>query len=294
MNRQKEFDIKIADYFDDKMSAEQEEAFMQELDDSDDLREKYEEELTIRSVLGTRTSNEKKAQVGNVISVNPQAGINALGSKNNTPVIPIYRSISSIAAAVILIVAGAALFIIFKNNNSAGPTAAGIPASKDTTKITDSHNLLAPLPNNAEIAANAFGKFYKPYASSNDPVEVSEYLQDYKQGRYADVTKATEADLQQMGVNDHGQGLMQYLQLYKGLAYLAQNNTGGALLKFDSVLNTAHKDEPQYYHTQWYSCLALLKQGDISKASNIAGIIVQSKSPYKKEAGELLKELGVK
>ena len=50
------------------------------------------------------------------------------------------------------------------------------------------------------------------------PVEASEFYQDYKQGRYANVLKATAADVQVMGVEDDKNRPVQYLQLYKGLA----------------------------------------------------------------------------
>ncbi len=286
----KEYDIKIADYFDNKMSAAEEDSFMEALGTNTPLRERYEDELSIRAILGNGIENEDIAVEDNVVYMNTSTP----HAPHKIPVIPLYRQYKIIAAVFILVIGISALFMVFKNQRNNTNSAAITPVSRDSVKKIDTSQNVIPQ-NTGVSAANAFAQYYKPYISNNDPVEVSIYYEDYKQGRYADVFAASDADLQVMGANDNKQQLGQYLQLYKGLAYLAENKPAKAQLQLDSVMHAANKTTTEYYEAQWYSCMAFLKQEDAGKAGLLAKTIAQSaSSPYKVKAAELVTTLRVK
>lgn len=161
--------------------------------------------------------------------------------------------------------------------------------AKDNTK-TDSTGKVQPLlPADNAIAESAFKNFYTRYSNGeNDPVEISDYYKSYTEGDYTKVLSATDADYQLMGTGERSNLLKQYMQLYKGLAYLAEDKPADAIQKFDLVLQSSLKTAPQYYEAQWYSALAWLKINDANKAAAIAKDIIQTASVHSKLPGALI------
>lgn len=142
---------------------------------------------------------------------------------------------------------------------------------------------------------SAFEKYNTLYSSDeNDPVELNEYYNSYKNGDYAKVLSARDADYQLMSGDERNKLLQQYMQFYKGLSYLAENKAGEAIQKFETVLRSAPKKASPYYEAQWYTVLAFLKTNDISKTIFIAKDIAQSGSMYKEKATQLLRDLNNK
>jgi hypothetical protein len=276
----KQYDIQIADYFDFKMTAEEELAFMAELGNNDALRGRYEEELQIRAILGNMSGVEKKTAGGTVVPLNTGPV-----ESSRTPVVPFYRRFSTLAVAAIFLVAVIAIYLVYNANVIKTNIVAGTTTKKDTTNAKDSlNNTALPKPSPSEIASNTYAKLYQTYAGQDIPVQLSQIDAQYKNGRYGDVLKASDADVQQMGADDNEDQLNQYLQLYKGLAYLAQNNPAKASKQFDAVLHAADHTADQYYSAQWYSALAALKLGLPNRADSTAALIINSKSPYKPQA----------
>ncbi len=125
-------------------------------------------------------------------------------------------------------------------------------------------------------------------------MELNEYYNSYKNGDYAKVLSARDADYQLMSGDERNKLLQQYMQFYKGLSYLAENKAGEAIQKFETVLRSAPKKTSPYYEAQWYTVLAFLKTNDISKTIFIAKDIAQSGSMYKEKATQLLRDLNSK
>jgi hypothetical protein len=154
---------------------------------------------------------------------------------------------------------------------------------KDNTKTDSSGKVQPLLPADNAIAQSAFKNFYTRYSNGEkDPVEISDYYKSYTEGNYTKVLSATDADYQLMGTGERNNLLKQYMQLYKGLAYLAENKPADAIQKFDLVLQSSLKTAPQYYEAQWYSALAWLKINDSNKAAAIAKDIIQTASVHSK------------
>jgi hypothetical protein len=283
-------EIRIADYLDNRMTPVEEEAFMQELGENAELRRQYEDELLMQGLVGNREGGEHRE--GAVVR-------------------PMFRRYRLVAAASVAIIAIAGILIYNSGSRKMGtpgsvvlaipkgaldspiaapPVVKGTPATAG--QADTSNGQLPQLADNAK-AGKAYQRFYKPYSSTNDPVQVSLYYQDYKQARYDELLKATDIDasVRELGSGDKEGVVIQYLHLYKGLAYLATDQPGNAIPQFDLVLRAAVKGGSPYYEAQWYAALAALKINDVSKAAAIARQIIQSDSPYKGRAGDLLREI---
>jgi hypothetical protein len=140
------------------------------------------------------------------------------------------------------------------------------------------------------IAEKSFAKFYKPYSGEKDPVEISNYYNDYKQHNYDAVIKAKESDYQTMGTGDKNEILKQYMHLYKGLSWLELNEPETALEQFAAISKSSLEDRRPYYESQWYSVLAWLKGNDITKAREQAKEIIKTKSPHNFDAEKFLRQ----
>jgi hypothetical protein len=140
------------------------------------------------------------------------------------------------------------------------------------------------------IPDTLFAQFYSTYIGEKDPVEISLYYQDYREGDYASVLAAREEDYRLMGTGKKTDVLNQYMQLYRGLSYLAERQQVRALGQFDSLLNSPHTAKEVYYSAQWYAVLCSLQRKDIpadavlAAAARGARAIGQSGSPYRQKA----------
>lgn len=142
------------------------------------------------------------------------------------------------------------------------------------------------------VAEKAYNDFYAPYMKNdNDPIEVSLFYNSYKSGDYANVISATDTDIELAGSDDRDKLLKRYLQLYKGLTFLAERKPVDAIQYFDSVLKSSSKKSNEYYQAQWYQALGYLKNSDLHHAIEKAKTISQSQSTYRIKAKELLQEI---
>jgi hypothetical protein len=305
--------ITIASYLEDKMSLEEEMAFMQELEHNEELRQQYEDELMVSALLDGNSENDIKqfAVSDNLLLQSADAHLKMIGAalekkapqKNTGLLINILKDYRTVAAASLLIILLSVFFIFYKktDKNLVATNKKSILkySAKEGDSIIQAKQPLAETRKiqqgiflNKENAKNIFEKHYNTYSgSASDPVEINEYYYSYKNGDYSKVLSATGADYQLMGSSERTKLLEQYMQLYKGLAYLAENKPDEAIQKFDIVLQPSLKTTPQYYEAQWYYMLALLKKEDVDNASNVANIIASSASSYKIKASQVLKDL---
>lgn len=363
MENTDDYSIKVADYLEDAMSDAEQEAFMEQLSNNEELRRQFEDELLVRSLLREQaeinsSTNDLLLQPADEhIAMLEKALENKAKQSKPAPVVPLFRQSQAVAAIFIGIVAIAlvVLFVVKKKNSS--ETIAEAPrtidtiikitetnTSKDSTATIDSLHRIVPLPqitqNNSsknpasnfdsskkdkipvlgqisvgkntiannhnrhdtlrntsvqqsdgDIASVVFQKFNKPYTSEDDPVEVSNYYENYKAGNYAAVFSANEKSIGQKGFSNHQDLLNQYLEFYKGICYLADNKTDGALLYLNNVLLHARRSSSVYHKAQWYRTLVILKRKDRKRAIAEAESIVHSGSPYQSRAKEMLLDL---
>jgi hypothetical protein len=294
-NNFEENSIQIANYLDDRMSAAEEEVFMQEVSNNEILRQQYEDELYVRALL---SSDDEKSDFTNTSLFQPAdehirmietALEKKADKKKEVSIIQLFSRYKNIAAAVLVIIAGSIIVLIISRNKNNNPLdVAKTPVQKEID--SDKHE--PPLVAQNISVDSVFNSFYKKYTSTeHDPVEVSNYYNDYEAGKYNKVISATDADYQVMGSDDKMEMLKQYMQLYKGLSYLEENKLLNAIAQLDSVMQSSVKTDAQYYEAQWYLTLSWLKKDDVTKTIRFAKEILRSSSPYKNKAGQLLKEL---
>jgi len=310
-------DIKIADYLDNKMTAAEEVVFMHELSENDLLRKQYEEELLMRALLNE--TNEQQA--GDDLWLQPadehiEMIAAAMQKENKTAVVPMFRRYAAVAA-VLLVIGSIAVWIMMSRNTTTIPVADNkgnnaLPkdsAAKDSlplqqqtpplvpiTKVGKKEDSLATI--NITTAAGTnndslFATVYTPYQinEKHDPPELQSVANDLQNGKTSNVVAANEADFQLMGTDDRGETVKQYLHLYKGIAWLADNRSSNAITELNIVLAAADKNTPQYDAAQWYSALAWLKQKEMNKAAVMAREVANSNSVYSSKALQLLKAL---
>jgi hypothetical protein len=165
-------------------------------------------------------------------------------------------------------------------------------ALKDSTNTDSTVKLHPYAPTNFASTAKVFEDFYSAYKKSDkDPAEIGDYYTSYDKGNYDKVLSSTDTAYQLMGTSARSNLLKQYMDLYKGLSYLAESRSMEAIQKFDLVLQSSLKTSRQYYEAQWYSVLAWLKDNNPNKAAAIAQNITQTTSPYRLRAVRLLEEL---
>lgn len=297
-----EYSVKIAAYLDNLMTSEEEVGFMNELSNNPELRGLYEDELEIRFLVQSVSKGTDIKEAMPTISSHEEGwyekGVKSAFRLKNAGdkklgLISFIRQYFVAAAAILIIITGITIFFISTyysskpNNVAVAPAPSKKSVQADTGQKTESHNV-----NNGIAAVTLFKKFYRQYTSTHIPVEVSYYYGELRSGRYTTVLNAKESDLQTMGADDDKYLPKQYLHLYKGLSYLELNNTTAGLKQFDTVLlaNGGRNSLP-YYEAQWYSCLAYLKLGDITKTISIATAISQNKSPFNIKAIALLDDL---
>jgi hypothetical protein len=259
--------LKIAQYLEDGMSPGEERTFMEELNRDEVLRKSFEEVLLLREVLGDAASS---------------------GSR----VVSLFRvrGIAAACVAIILVVVGVARLPVFEHAYVANPGDAVVPRPDEVSRFpvnSAQPGLMVVRPD------SLFAEFYSVYVGEKDPVEISLYYQRYRAGDYASVLAAREDDYRLMGTGGRSGVLNQYMQLYRGLSYLAERQPVRALGQFDSLLNSPHVGKAVYCSAQWYTVLASLQRKDISADSALAAaargarVIGQTASPYRQRAAIL-------
>ena len=272
-------DLKIAQYLEDGMSPGEEMAFMEELNKDEVLKKSFEEALLLREVLGAHAGAE---------GVAAREGVPAA-----TRVVSLFRvrGIAAACVAIVLVVAGVARLPVFEHAYVANPGDAVVPRPDEVSRF--------PV-NSGQGAAvvtvqpdSLFTEFYSVYTGEKDPVEISLYYQRYRAGDYASVLAARDEDYRLMGTGGKTTILNQYMQLYRGLSYLAEKQPVRALGQFDSLLISPHVGKTLYCSAQWYAVLASLHRKDIAADSALAAAargaraIRQTTSPYRQRASIL-------
>ncbi len=321
-------EIRIINYLDNGMSPAEEEAFMRELGENDELRRQYDDELLTRALLrGTaaddlllQPADEHLNMLGKALERKEDAG-----KKAGTPVRPLYTRYRLAAAILLAIIAGTLIYLFAIRKPQSTPSVVTRPdqgkgvghdsaqkplvsnGNPDTVHLSPDRapvnvqspqlvNVPSPGPadDTSKRAERLFARLYTPYSGVDDPVQVSRYYLYYKQAKYDKLFAATDASVQEMGSDENEALSKAYLHLYKGLGYLADQQPEKALPEFDQVLRKAGPATAPYYQAQWYAALTWLKKQDPATAAALAREIRQTASPYKARAEALLQEINHK
>jgi hypothetical protein len=146
------------------------------------------------------------------------------------------------------------------------------------------------------LADSLYTRLYRPYMRGDDPVDVREYYQDYRTGRYAAVLAAGDSMVMKIPVRKLL--VRDYMRLYLGLSYLASGDGQNAVRELEGVVLRTKPKDILYETARWYLALAWLKRNDVdageaeNKALDLAREISHSYSRYQEPARELIKALG--
>jgi hypothetical protein len=250
--------IRIADYLDGKMSPEEEEGFMRDVERDAVLRSLFEQELETAALFTPVTPS-------------------AAPVRRYFP----YR-LAAVAAALVAVAVG--IYVVRVDRTPAriavihrDTVVAATPPRPDTQRVT------GPV-----LAA----RYLQPYDGSKDPVEVSYYYNQYRRGRYAEVMDAKPVDYQVLDAGGSKNALLRrYMALYKGLCLLEQQQPNRARRYLDSASMGTSPGDTLTFTAQWYSLLAALRQGDQTGIQDLAGRLARRQNPYQERARKILQEL---
>ena len=268
-------EVRIADYIDSKMSPAEEEAFMQELGSDALLRQQYEEELLMRALL-----REHRQEAPEIMLQPADEHLEMVEDALRKRGGGYFRWL---AAAAVFVLCGVLIWLVARRNHAA-PAASPEVVRKGGNAPAGQGPVEPP-------ADSVFARYYIGYTKDeDDPVQASIYYKYYREGKYSEVVKAKDADIGQLGF-EQAVAAQEYLHLYQGLSLLATQDAAGALVRFGQVMDKINPRNVLYAKAEWYSVLAYLKNKNVEKAEGLAQHVVQTNSPYKQQAGNLLKVL---
>ncbi len=281
---------KIEQYLEGKMSLDEEELFMQELNTNEELRKQYEEELLISALLNDENDEKDEIKIS-VTNSNANNDVAEKKEKRKYNLSFLGKHSLAIAAIVVIIIVTAIFFAVKTQRPVQQTVSADTNAKQPSITSVDSVNNQPSLhTHTASYVSELYQKFYAPYVAKNDPVEVSAYYTDYKQKNYKKVLTASDGDYQIMGAESNQLTLNNYMHLYKGLCFLEKEEPENAVKQFDSLLKRVVNVSPSY-EAKWYKALSYTKLNEIDSATNTLSSILKTHSPYKKQAEQLLNEL---
>lgn len=281
---------RIERYLEGKMSLEEEETFMQELNANEELRKQYEDELLISALL-----DDEKLETDEIKAINTNRNTNDVDNRQEKkiPNVSFSRKYSLAIAAIAILIIATAVLLAVKTQNPVQQTTSINHTNKEQPSVIAGDSLKTQPSSNvpATLYASAlYHKFYTPYVAKDNPVEISAYYNDYKLKNYKNVLAASAGDYQVMGAEANQQSLNNYMHLYKGLSYLEINQAQKAIPQFDSLLTTTTSPSLRY-DAEWYKGLSYVKLNKIDSAVIVLSMTMHKSSPYNDKAKELLTEL---
>jgi hypothetical protein len=349
MQRYEQNATRILSYLEDKMTPAEEEEFIRDLGEQEDLRLQYEDELAIQALVeeaaGYPLTDADTREEGMDDELSPggsnddlppgndlllqsaddhidmiEAALQSEGRKAPARIIPLHRRFGLIAAILVAILLGAFLLfrLIGKPSQSHGAQQSPPPVAQSPTQGKNPSPLppdtaktsmqsrderdqavtgpvalpVGPPPAPAPLTRSdsLYATLYEPYTTDDPPLEIHRPYELYAKRHYAAVIRSNDADYLVMGGGSRNELLLQHMQLYKGLSFLALDKSVEAAREFDSIMQTASPSAPPYYDAQWYNALACLKQGNASRATALAAK-VPTGSLYRSKALALLQAL---
>jgi hypothetical protein len=255
MNSLEENELKIADYLEDRLSAAEEESFMQELSANVTLRRQYEEVLMVQTLLSP--------EIGEPIVLHSD-------NHGQAPVRRLFTPFRVAAALIGIFVGGSLLFLLLRQKNS------GEVSPQRIESLSQKSNGLAD---------SIFREYYTPWTSSDVPLGARPAYNAYTE---RDFSTAVSLPIGNAG-NDSRTSA--YILFVQGLSYLALDRKEDAIRVLEQVMSASPVVDPVHDAASWYLALALIKNAKPQKAIDLLKQLSSKSSPYKTNASRLLSKL---
>lgn len=291
--QQEEFNQKIQALFDDELASEETLVFMQQVADDAAFSQAFNTEMQLRYGMGEQDifqtgvqviatddafapATEHLAMVKQMLEAKDTSGKE--GKVSKVPVRKLWPKMVKIAAAILLLV-GLGIGIKFllqepkpvmvpPGSIAHGPDTFPAPKVAPLVQDTPVTQMATILPSNKDSAIRSyFQQLIKDRYTSGyeDPVAVDRYYYAYKKRWLKELT-LYDNDFTTKGGNNDSARLAQYANFYKGVAHLELNETRKALKLLVPLLKEIGKEQELYAPLLWYTGLAYMKIGDLSKA----------------------------
>lgn len=302
-------------YLNDSLTPEEEETFVTELNENEELQKAFDLELLLRAAGKTAAETEGEPAANPEFEsaaehlekakemLRPFRRVQASGPEQSRPakVVPLrasYVKIVSVAAVLILILTASVFYLNWRGKKTLSvsdppKTKEVVMPQKDSglaqrpQVLTDTGKKMAPA--TAVNTQKIFKKHYTVYESTGeDPPEASNEYNAYALDKdYDAVLKKSEDGYGTKGAADSLPGL--YLRFYKALSWLATGNPAKAATVLDSLRRHTAPSLLLHSSAQWYLALAYLKQGNAAAARKEAKHLAEAKkaSPYRARADAL-------
>lgn len=299
---------RMIDYFEGRLSTENEVTFLNEVVGDAELRKEFNMELLLRHRQFTDEDETEETSHGpepfepadtHIQSVKEAWKVaDKEDPQKSTPVIRMKQALQ--IAAMLVVVIGAALVYILYFKDKPALVIKDRPAKRDTARLTKKDTLPSAKPadrllaENNDLSYKIYKEFYKKYAGTEeDPIQVSKFLYAYNSGRYDEVIGATEKELSNKGGAANTPALKTYLDFYQGISYLHLHKSKQAITKFREVVRRSPEKDHVYGDATWYLALACLQDNNVTDARYFLRRLADSKtnSSYKKKANDVLKLL---
>lgn len=266
---------RISAYLDNQMDEAAEKMFMIALENDGDLKKQFEDEVLLRSLLAEAIPGMETDEIKRI-------NLSKKNNRHKTVLMHLF-TFRRMAAAVAIIAGALCLYMVFLKKDM---------HNDPIVKVTGGDSAGSNINGHPDLSA-IYTKHYKKYKAAGDPVELSYVYNDYQAGNYKEIFAVNEGNFKNKGFDKNDSVIAAYLQLYKALAFLADNRADSALTRLKLLLGKAPAKTYVYYTAEWYQLLALLATGDIDTASHVAEQISSSSSPYKIQATTIIDELKI-
>jgi hypothetical protein len=308
-----QFEMELTDFFEHKLSDEAALAFLEKVAADDALSiafntELYlrcgqeEEELEGQGVQFMETEDEFESAEQHLATVKNllEAGKGKTAtSRPGAKVRPMYRRATAVAAAIVALLGIGILLYLVTDKKPTGESTVKAPViqwhfdGRDTAQLSiagHGHDTAG----NEPLARLLFDKLRKEKytAGDEDPVEASNHLYAYEQGRYRYLVNLNN-DFVTMGSGDKNERALLYAGFYKALGYIQLNKPSKALQLLLPLTKQAAQQQELHGAVLWYTGLSYLQMNDTVNAKTYWQRCSQIKQgrEYPKKAANALKEL---
>jgi hypothetical protein len=306
------FEMELTDFFEHKLSDEASLAFLEKVAADDALSIAFNTEIYLRygqeegeqvelDVQFIETDDEFASAEQHLSTVKQllEAGTEKTGiNKPAAKVIPMYRRITRAVAVVVALAGISVLLYLAANKRPTGNSVVKNPAvewhfgGRDT--VVQPIIAVNGTTGDKQMAQQLFTKLSKEEytASDEDPVEASNHLYAYEQGRYRYLVSLNN-DFVTMGSSDKNERALLYADFYKALGYIQLNKPSRALQLLQPLTKKAAQQQELYGAVLWYTGLSYLQMNDSDNAKTYwqkCRQIKQSRD-YPQKAEKALKEL---
>jgi hypothetical protein len=278
------FEMELTDFFEHQLSDEASLAFLEKVAADDALSIAFNTEMYLRygqeegelSELGVQfieTDDEFASAEQHLATVKRLLEADAVKGGINKPtakVISLYRRITRVAAVVVALAGISVLLYLAANRNPTGNSVVKSPAVQWHYNGIDTTQPVIAVPGTTDakqVAQQLFAKLRREQytAGDEDPVEASNHLYAYEQGRYHYLVSLNN-DFVTMGSGDKNERALLYADFYKALGYIQLNKPSKAMRLLRPLTKKTPQQQELYAAVLWYTGLVYLQMNDTENA----------------------------